>query len=107
MIKSLSIRNIATFNNDGININNLKQINIIYGANGSGKSNVADAVRWVLGEQSAKQLRGSKMEDVIFAGTENRKPVGFAFVSITLDNSDHALPVDYDEVTVSRRTSFS
>ena len=60
-------------------------------------------MRWVLGEQSAKQLRGSKMEDVIFAGTENRKPVGFAFVSITLDNSDHALPVDYDEVTVSRR----
>ena len=71
--------------------------------NGSGKSNVADAVRWVLGEQSAKQLRGAKMEDVIFAGTQNRKPVGFAYVAITLDNSDHALPVEYDEVTVSRR----
>ena len=64
---------------------------------------LADAVRWVLGEQSAKQLRGAKMEDVIFAGTQNRKPVGFAYVAITLDNSDHALPVEYDEVTVSRR----
>ena len=82
-------------------------ITSVIGPNGSGKSNISDAIRWVLGEQSAKQLRGSKMEDVIFAGTENRKPVGFAFVTITLDNSDHALPVDYDEVTVSRRTSFS
>lgn len=75
----------------------------IVGPNGSGKSNVADAVRWVLGEQSAKQLRGAKMEDVIFAGTEMRKPHGSAYVAITLDNSDHALPVDYEEVTVARR----
>ena len=75
----------------------------IVGPNGSGKSNVGDAVRWVLGEQSAKQLRGGNMQDVIFSGTENRKPLSFASVSITLDNSDHKLPVDYNEVTVARR----
>ena len=75
----------------------------IVGPNGSGKSNVADAARWVLGEQKVKQLRSSSMQDVIFAGTENRKPVSFAYVAITLDNSDHKLPLDYNEVTVARR----
>lgn len=75
----------------------------IVGPNGSGKSNVADAVRWVLGEQRVKQLRGASMQDVIFAGTENRKPLSYAYVAITLDNSDRQLNVDYNEVTVARR----
>ena len=75
----------------------------IVGPNGSGKSNVADAVRWVFGEQKVKQLRSASMQDVIFSGTETRKPQGFASVAITLDNADHQLAIDYDEVTVSRR----
>ena len=79
----------------------------IVGPNGSGKSNVADAVRWGLGEQSAKQLSGGNMQDVIFAGTQIRKPQGFAYVAITLDNYDHSLEISYEEVTVSRRRGRS
>ena len=75
----------------------------IVGPNGSGKSNVADAVRWVLGEQSAKQLRGSHMQDVIFAGTELRKPQSYAYVALTITNEDHTLNVPYEEVQVARR----
>ncbi len=80
-----------------------KGITAVVGPNGSGKSNISDAVKWVLGEQSMKNLRSSKMEDIIFAGTENRKPMGFAEVSLTIDNSAGTLPVDYSEVTVTRR----
>ena len=78
-------------------------ITAVVGPNGSGKSNVVDAIAWVLGEQGAKALRGGKMQDVIFAGTAGRAPLGRAEVSLTIDNSDHALPIDYAEVSITRR----
>ena len=77
-------------------------ITCVVGPNGSGKSNVVDALTWVMGEQGAKSLRGGKMEDVIFAGTSGRAPLGRAEVALTIDNSDGALPIDYSEVTISR-----
>ena len=75
----------------------------VIGPNGSGKSNISDCIRWVLGEQSLKSLRGSKSEDIIFAGTQNRKPLGYAEASLVMDNSDSKLPIEYNEVTVTRR----
>src|SRR5690554_1344715 len=77
-------------------------VTAVVGPNGSGKSNVVDALAWVMGEQGAKSLRGGKMEDVIFAGTAGRSPLGRAEVSLTIDNTDGALPIDYTEVTISR-----
>src|SRR3954468_3109571 len=76
---------------------------VVVGPNGSGKSNIADAVRWVLGEQSAKAVRARKPEEVIFAGSASRQPLGMAEVSLVLDNSDNSLPIEYDEVRVTRR----
>lgn len=101
-LKSIEVNGFKSFANR-IDFKFEEGITGIVGPNGSGKSNVADAVRWVLGEQSASKLRGSKMEDVIFSGTELRKPQAAAYVAITLDNSDHSLPIDYNEVTVARR----
>lgn len=75
----------------------------VIGPNGSGKSNISDAIRWVLGEQSMKSLRGTKSEDIIFAGTQNRKSLGFAEASLVFDNSDEKLPIEYSEVTVTRK----
>ena len=101
-LKSLEIHGFKSFANR-IVLDFHNGVTGIVGPNGSGKSNISDAVRWVLGEQSAKQLRGASMQDVIFSGTENRKPMSYAYVAITLDNSDHQLATSYEEVTVARR----
>ncbi len=101
-LKKLEIQGFKSFA-DKTQIAFLDGVTTIVGPNGSGKSNISDSVRWVLGEQSVKTLRGAKMEDVIFAGTEARKKVGFAEVSMYLDNSDSVLPIEYNEVVVTRR----
>lgn len=101
-LKSLEIRGFKSFA-DKTELKFRKGVTAVVGPNGSGKSNISDAVRWVLGEQSVKVLRGGKMEDVIFAGTQFRKAVSLAQVSLTLDNSDEQLDTEYNEVTISRR----
>ena len=101
-LKSLELRGFKSFA-DKTEFKFKKGVTAVVGPNGSGKSNISDAVRWVLGEQSVKTLRGGKMEDVIFSGTQYRKPLGLAQVSITLDNSDEVLKTDYNEVKVTRR----
>lgn len=101
-LKSIEINGFKSFA-DKIKLDFETNITAIIGPNGSGKSNVADAVRWVLGEQSAKTLRGSKMEDVIFSGTDNKIKKNYSTVSITFDNSDNVIPIDFKEVTISRK----
>lgn len=101
-LKAVEIRGFKSFA-DKTEVQLKNGITAIVGPNGSGKSNISDAVRWVLGEQSVKSLRGGKMEDIIFAGTEFRKPLGLAQVSLILDNSDSDLSIDYSQVVISRR----
>lgn len=101
-LKSVEIQGFKSFP-DKTRLTFEKDITAVIGPNGNGKSNISDSIRWVLGEQSSKTLRGQKMEDVIFNGTAKRRPQGFAEVSLTLDNSDRTLNFDNDEVTVTRR----
>mgnify|MGYP000836946989 CR=1 FL=1 len=101
-LKSLELQGFKSFPDKTL-IRFGDDITAIVGPNGSGKSNISDAILWVMGEQSSKTLRGAKMEDVIFGGTQKRTAVGFAEATLTLDNSDRALAYDADEVMVTRR----
>ncbi|MDR0406007.1 MAG: chromosome segregation protein SMC, partial [Clostridiales bacterium] len=101
-LKSLEMQGFKSFA-EKINMAFGTGITAVVGPNGSGKSNISDAIRWVMGEQSAKSLRGGNMQDVIFAGTQKRKPLGFAEVTLVIDNADKKLAIAYDEVTVTRR----
>lgn len=101
-LKSIELTGFKSFA-DKTQLNFQPGITSVVGPNGSGKSNISDAIRWVMGEMSAKALRGGAMQDVIFAGTQTRKPLGYACVSLTLDNSDRGLNIDFSEVTITRR----
>ena len=101
-LKKLELHGFKSFA-DKTTLEFMPGITTVIGPNGSGKSNISDSIRWVLGEQSIKSLRGAKSEDVIFSGTQNRKSLGFAEASIVIDNTDGKLPIEYSEVTVTRR----
>ncbi|MDD2482608.1 MAG: AAA family ATPase, partial [Lutispora sp.] len=101
-LKELEINGFKSFSGK-IELNLTKGINAIVGPNGSGKSNIADAIRWVIGEQSVKTLRGNKMEDVIFAGSDKKKASGFAEVTLVLDNSDKGIDMDFNDISITRR----
>lgn len=105
-LKRLDIIGFKSFA-DRIGVDFVPGVTAVVGPNGSGKSNITDAIRWVLGEQSAKSLRGTKMEDIIFAGSDTRKALNYAEVTLTLDNEDQGLSIDYNEVSVTRRVSRS
>ncbi|MEH7415428.1 chromosome segregation protein SMC [Neobacillus drentensis] len=105
-LKRLDIIGFKSFA-ERIEVDFVPGVTAVVGPNGSGKSNITDAIRWVLGEQSAKSLRGSKMEDIIFAGSDSRKALNFAEVTLTLDNTDQGLGIDFNEVSVTRRVSRS
>ena len=100
-LKSLTLRGFKSFAS-ATTLRLEPGITCVVGPNGSGKSNIVDALSWVMGEQGVKSLRGGKMEDVVFAGTTSRPPLGRAEVTLTIDNSDGALPIEYAEVTISR-----
>ena len=101
-LKYLEINGFKSFP-DRVKLEFGKGLTAVVGPNGSGKSNISDAVRWVLGEQSSKTLRGDKMEDVIFGGTQLRRPMGFAQVTLTIGNEGRDLPIDADEIAISRK----
>lgn len=101
-LKTLKVKGFKSFADPTI-IEFNKGVTAVVGPNGSGKSNVIEAIRWVMGEQSAKSLRGGRMNDVIFSGTSKRKPMNIAEVTLILDNSTGFLPIDFDEVSISRR----
>ena len=101
-LKSLELSGYKTFANRTL-FEFAENVTSIVGPNGSGKSNIADSMRWVLGEQSYRLLRGKKTEDMIFAGSENRPRAGMAYATITFDNEDGWLPIDFNEVAITRR----